>query len=225
MKVACSWSSGKDSCYACWKAIAQGHDVRYLVNFVSSEGFGKGAFHGVKSEIVRLQSEATGIPMIQRVTTWAGYEKAFREVMAELREKGVQGLVTGDIDVEEHRTWTEDMCGEFGFKALMPLWQFDRKEIMTGFIKDGFESVVVCLKADAMGEEWLGRRINKKFMSDLQKYERNVDICGENGEYHSFVVNGPIFKKRISMSKGEKVFNEGYWFQDIVKAKLTRKAV
>ena len=227
MKVACCWSGGKDSCYACWKAVAQGRDVRYLVNFVSPAGFGKNAFHGVKREIVHLQSEATGIPMIQRVTTWEGYEQTFREVMNELRKRGIEGLVTGDIDMMEHRTWTEKMCGEFGLKALMPLWKLDRKEIVTGFIEDGFESIVVCLKADILNDKWLGRRIDRKFMVDMQKYQQNhdIDICGENGEYHTFVVDGPAFHKRISVALGNKVLSEGYWFQDIARATLIEKAV
>jgi diphthine-ammonia ligase len=227
VKVACCWSSGKDSCYAHWKAAAQGHDVRYLVNFVSSAGFGKNAFHGVKREIVSLQSAAMKVPMIQRETTWEGYEQAFREVMRKLREMRIEGLVTGDIDMIEHRTWTENICGEFGIKALLPLWELDREEILKGFIEDGFESIIVCLKADASDARWLGRKIDQGFMAELQDYRRNhnFDICGENGEYHTFVIDGPSFQKRISVTPGEKVFSEGYWFQDITKAKLTRKAV
>lgn len=226
MKAACCWSGGKDSCYAYWKAIAQGHDVRYLVNFVTSAGFGKNAFHGVKREVVRMQSEATRVPIIQRDTTWERYEQTFREAMRELLQEGIEGLVTGDMDIEEHRTWTENMCNEIGLKALMPLWKLDRKEILKGFIEDGFESIVVCLKADILDERWLGRRINKEFMADMQKYQQShdVDLCGENGEYHTFVVDGPPFKQRISIDPGDKVLSEGYWFQAIIKAKLTAKA-
>jgi uncharacterized protein (TIGR00290 family) len=173
-----------------------------------------------------MQSEATGIPMILRETSWEGYEQSFREVLGKLREGGIEGLVTGDIDMIEHRTWTENICGEFGIKALLPLWKLDREEILKGFIDDGFESVVVCLKADVMDDKWLGRRINRKFLTDVKDYQRNhnFDICGENGEYHTFVVDGPCFQKRISITPGDKVLSEGYWFQDIVKAKLTRKA-
>ena len=226
MKVACCWSSGKDSCYACWRALSEGLDVRYLVSFVSTAGFGRNAFHGVRGELIHMQSEATGIPMILRETSWEGYEQSFREVLDKLREGGIEGLVTGDIDMIEHRTWTENICGEFGIKALLPLWKLDREEILKGFIDDGFESVVVCLKADVMDDKWLGRRINRKFLTDVKDYQRNhnFDICGENGEYHTFVVDGPCFQKRISITPGDKVLSEGYWFQDIVKAKLTRKA-
>lgn len=227
MKVACCWSSGKDSCYACWKALSEGHDVCYLVNFVSPAGFGKNAFHGVKSKIVSLQSEAMKIPMIQRETTWEGYEQAFRGVLSKLREMGIEGLVTGDIDMIEHRTWTENICNEFGLKALMPLWKLDREQILRGFIDDGFESIVVCLKADSCDERWLGRKIDHGFMTELQDYSRShsFDICGENGEYHTFVVDGPCFQKRISVTAGDKVLSEGYWFQDIEKAELIRKIV
>jgi uncharacterized protein (TIGR00290 family) len=200
--------------------------VRYLVNFASTAGFGRNAFHGVKNKLFLMQSEATGIPMIQRVTTWEGYEQVFREVMSELRKEEIEGLVTGDMDIIEHRTWTENMCNEFGLKALMPLWKLDRKEIMTGFIEDGFESIVVCLKADILDDRWLGRRIDRKFMVDMQKYQQShdIDICGENGEYHTFVVDGPAFRKRISVTLGDKVLSEGYWFQDITRATLIEKA-
>jgi diphthine-ammonia ligase len=227
VKVACCWSSGKDSCYACWKALSEGHDIRYLVNFVSLAGFGKNAFHGVKSKIVNLQSEAMKVPMIQRETTWEDYEQAFREVLGKLRESGIEGLVTGDIDMIEHRTWTENICDEFGLKALMPLWKRDREEILRGFIDDGFESIVVCLKADSCDDRWLGRKIDQRFMAELQDYSRShsFDICGENGEYHTFVIDGPSFQKHISITTGNKVFNEGYWFQDIEKAELVRKTV
>jgi len=227
VKVACCWSGGKDSCYAHWKAAAQGYDVRYLVNFVSSAKFGKNAFHGTRHELIHMQSAAMKVPMIQRETTWEGYEQASREVMNELRERGIEGLVTGDIDMIEHRTWTENICGEFGLKALMPLWKHDREDILRGFIDEGFKSIVVCLKADTSDDRWLGRKIDRGFMAELQDYRRShsFDICGENGEYHTFVIDGPSFQKRISVTPGDKVFSEGYWFQDFTKAKLTGKAV
>lgn len=225
MRAACFWSGGKDSCYAYWKAIAQGHDVRYLVNFVSPAGFGRNTFHEVKREIVHLQSEATKVPIIQRETTWEGYERTFREVMNELRNKGIEGRVTGDMDIVEHRTWTEDICGEFGLKTVMPLWGLNPEDILKGFIDEGFESIVVCLKADLLDDSWLGRRIDRKFMADFQDYsrKRSLNICGENGEYHTFLVDGPGFQKRISITPQEKVLSDGYCFLDIGEARLVQK--
>lgn len=225
MKVACSWSGGKDSCYALWNAIAQGHDVRYLVNFVSTAGFGRSAFHGVRRELINMQSEAMGIPMIQRETTWEGYEQSFREVMNKLTKMGIEGLVTGDMDIVEHRTWTENMCDEFGLRALMPLWGLNPEDILKKFIEDGFESLVVCLKADVLEDRWLGRRIDDKFVADFKNHiqDKGINICGENGEYHTFVVDGPAFRRRISITPGEKILREGYWFLDIGEARLVEK--
>lgn len=225
MKVACLWSGGKDSCLACWKAIAEGLDVCHLVNFVSAES-GRGSFHGVRRELICMQSEAVGIPLIQRETTWESYEKVYRGVMHELRGMGIDGLVTGDMDVVEHQRWVEGICSEFGLRALMPLWGLDSEGILRGFIGEGFEAIVVCLKADLFDGKWLGRKIDEQCITDLQDFRQNPDfhICGENGEYHTFVVDGPIFQKRISLTHGDKVWREGYGFFDIDQAELTQKA-
>lgn len=225
MRAACCWSGGKDSCYALWKAMSQGHDVRYLVNFISPVRFGRNAFHGVRHELIRMQSESVGIPIMQRETTWEGYERTFREVMNELRNRGIEGLVTGDMDIIEHRTWTENICGEFGLKAVMPLWGLNPEDVLKGFVDEGFESIVVCVRADLLDDSWLGRRIDRKFMADFHDYcqKRSLNICGENGEYHTFVVDGPALQKRISITPREKVLSEGYWFLDIGEATLVQK--
>jgi len=225
VKVACLWSGGKDSCLACWKAIAEGLDVCHLVNFISAES-GRDSFHGVRRELICMQSEAVGIPLIQRETTWESYEKVYRGVMHELRGMGIDGLVTGDMDVVEHQRWVEGICSEFGLRALMPLWGLDSEGILRGFIDEGFEAIVVCLKADLFDGKWLGRKIDEQFITDLQDFRQNPDfhICGENGEYHTLVVDGPSFQKRISLTPGDKVGREGFGFYDIDQAKLTQKA-
>jgi diphthine-ammonia ligase len=224
MKVACCWSGGKDSCLACWKAKAGGHDIGFLVNFVAS-GTGRDSFHGVPREILAMHSEASGIPMVQRETTWEQYERTFREVMGELREKGVEGLVAGDMAVEEHRQWTENMCGEFGFRPILPLWGIDPADVLDEFIAEGFEAVTVCVKGEFLGEEWLGRSIDGTFKADLQDPRRTpaVDVCGENGEFHTFVVDGPLFRNRISLVHGGKVWKDGYGFLQIAGASLAGK--
>lgn len=226
MKVACLWSGGKDSCLACWKAIAGGLDVRHLVNFVSAES-GRASFHGVRRELVCMQSEAVGIPLIQRETTWESYEKVYRGVMHELRETGIDGLVTGDMGLPEGRAWVEGICSEFGLRALMPLWGLVPEEVLRGFVDEGFEAIVVCLRADLFDGKWLGRKVDEQFITDLQDFRRDPSfhICGENGEYHTFVVDGPIFQKRVSLTHGDKVWREGYGFFDIDQAKLTQKAM
>jgi uncharacterized protein (TIGR00290 family) len=203
--------------------MAEGHDVRYLVNFVSS-GTGRDAFHGVSGEVLRVQSEASGIPMIQRETTWEGYEETFREVMHELREKGVEGLVVGDMAVDGHRQWVESMCGEFGFMPLLPLWGRDPADVLDEFVAEGFEAVTVCVKGEFLGDAWLGRRIDREFKAELQDAGRPaVDVCGENGEYHTFVVDGPLFGMRIALAEGGKVWKDGYGFLQIAGAGVAAK--
>ncbi len=224
MRVACAWSGGKDSCLACWKAMSQGHDVRFLVNFVSS-GTGRDSFHGVTRELLAMHSEASGIPMIQRETTWEGYEATFREVMRELRGQGVEGLVAGDMALEEHRQWTENMCGEFDLTPILPLWGMDPADVVDEFITEGFEAVTVCVKGEFLGEEWLGRGIDRRFKGDLQDPARSptVDVCGENGEYHTFVIDGPLFGKRIALVHGGKVWKDGYGFLEMAGASMVGK--
>jgi uncharacterized protein (TIGR00290 family) len=165
--------------------------------------------------------------MIQRETTWEGYEGAFREVMRQLQEFGIEGLITGDMDLIEHRQWVENMCHEFDFKPVLPLWGLTRDEVMGGFINDGFEAVVVCVKSDVMGSEWLGRTIDNQFVADLRTLstKNDVDICGENGEYHTYIFDGPMFRKHISLTYGGSISADGYGFLNIKGAELTDKVV
>jgi uncharacterized protein (TIGR00290 family) len=204
--------------------MAEGHDVRYLINLVST-GLGRDSFHGVKAELMRLQSEAAGISMIQRETTWDGYEEEFRDVMRIIREEGIEGLVTGDMDVLGHRQWVEDMCRDYGLEPLLPLWGLEREAVLDEFIGVGFEAVVVCVKGDFLGDEWLGRRVDRQFVADLESTSgiSGVDICGEHGEYHSFVIDGPIFRQRITVTPGGKTWRDGYGFLDIDNVRLIEK--
>lgn len=225
MKVACLWSGGKDSCLALWKVMAQGLETRCLVNFLSAE-FGRSAFHRVRADLIRLQSEALGIPLVQRETTSGNYEQVYRSVMRELRTTGVEGLVTGDIDLADGRLWVESNCREFGLEPLMPLWNIAPHEVMRQFIEEGFEAVVVCVRADVLGGEWLGRRVDRQFVADLAElgHKPGVHVCGENGEYHTLVVDGPPFRKRLSIAPGRKVWRDGYGFLEIDHAELASKA-
>lgn len=212
MRVAVSWSGGKDCCYACYKALSRRFEVVCLVNMVSRNG--RVTAHGLDQKLIVAQSEAIGIPLLQRRTSWEDYEKTFKEVLAELRDKlGVEGLVFGDINVQEHLEWVDRVCSEVGLKAIEPLWGLNVKEVLRGFVDAGFEAIVVSAKADIFGEEWLGRKVDKSFIEDLMKLRElnDFDICGERGEYHTFVLDGPIFKKKIKILDAKKVLKEGYW--------------
>ena len=225
MKAACLWSGGKDSCFACWRARAEGNEVCRLVNFLSGDG--RDAFHGVRQELMCLQSEALGIPIIQRETTPETYETVYRGVMEELRAMGIEGLVTGDMDVVEHREWVDSHCREVGLEALMPLWGQSPEALLSDFVEAGFEAVVVCVKKDFFDETWLGRRLDEQLVADLHAIgvTPGFHVCGENGEYHTLVVDGPCFAKRIHVARGEKVWRDGYGFFDIGRARLVDKVV
>jgi len=211
MKVVASWSGGKDSCLACYGAMLDGFDVSHLLNFVSKDG--RCMSHGINSRLMVAQSQAIGIPLIQREVTWDTYEDGFKAAMAELKQMGVEGAVFGDIDIEEHKDWIYRVCREVGIKPMEPLWGLDPEQILIDFIDEGFEAIIVNVKADLFEEEWLGRKIDKSFLEDLRKLQakHKIHVSGEFGEYHTLVTDGPIFRGRIKILESRKVLRGGHW--------------
>jgi len=224
VRVVASWSGGKESCFACYKAISEGFEICYLMNFISKDG--RCMSHGCDSKLILAQSEAIGIPMVQRETTWETYEREFKSVIRELKQSGVEGAVFGDIcNIAGHEGWIDRVCSELGIKPIKPLWDSDPEQLLTDFIDEGFEALIVMVKADLLGEEWLGRKIDEPFMRDLWKLKEKVNIhpCGELGEYHTFVYNGPLFRKRLKILNVNKKLTEGCWFLDIKSYDIVEK--
>ncbi|MEW6034794.1 MAG: diphthine--ammonia ligase [Chloroflexota bacterium] len=217
MKVVSSWSGGKDSCLACYQAMQQGHEVCYLVNFRQEDGT-RTMSHGLDSNLIGLQSQEAGISLLQRNTTWQTYEEVFKNVMLEVHREGIKGGVFGDIDLQQHRDWVERVCAEVDIEPVLPLWKKERLAVLHEFIQAGFEAVVVSTRGKVMGPEWLGRNINQQFILDLMELQKTVDLdlCGEAGEYHTFVTAGPLFKSRIKITLAQPVLREEYWFADIL---------
>jgi len=216
-----SWSGGKDCCLACHQAMAGGLEIRYLVNILT-EGGTHSRTHGLSAEVIRLQSEAVGIPLVQRKATWGTYEAEFKKMLRSLKRKGIEEGVFGDIDLDEHREWIERVCRSVDITPHLPLWGKRQDKILRYFINLGFEAIVVATKADILGEEWLGRTIDLDFinlLSDLQK-TINLTPCGEAGEYHTLVTNGPFFQKRMEILETRKVFRDEHWFLEILRADL-----
>lgn len=216
MKVMISWSGGKDSCLACYKAMEDGFDVSYLLNMAVD-----GRSHGLDRTLVEAQSQVMGIPLVQRVVTWDTYEIEFKKAVRELKKNGVEGGVFGDIDLQEHRDWVEKTCAELNIKAFLPLWKQERAELLNEFISAGFEAIVVCVKSDVLERRWLGRKVDKKFVDELSNV--GVDLCGEAGEYHTFVVDGPIFRRRIEILESMEEERDGKWFLDMRGYRLNEK--
>jgi uncharacterized protein (TIGR00290 family) len=222
MKVAAAWSGGKDSCFACYKAINQGLDVSHILTFM--ENSRRSNFHALSFEVLDAQSDCIGIPLITKKTSSGSYEADFKDVLALLKAAGVDGLVTGDIfDVALHEPgWLDRVCREVGVKPVKPLWAGDTLQIMNDFLSEGFEAVVVRTKLDVLGEEWLGRKVDRQFLSDLLKLGK-VDPCGEKGEYHTVVTDGPLFRKRINVVEGKKSSKAGYGLFDVKRFEVVPK--
>ncbi len=220
-QVFVSWSGGKDCSFACYKAMANGLRVRYLLNMATEDGKMSWT-HGLSSEVLQIQSQAIGIPLVQRQTVSKAYEASFVAVLQELKRKGVTGGVFGDIDMEEHREWVERVCHQAGFTAHLPLWGQDQEKLLGDYIASGFEAVLVAAKADLFGEEWLGRRIDQSFVDDLNELRKTKEItpCGEAGEYHTFVIDGPFFRQRVAILETNKTLKDGQRFLEILKCDL-----
>jgi len=226
MKLISSWSGGKDSCLVLFKAIQKGYEISILLNFISEE-YKRCCFHGVSSELMNIQAEAIQIPIVQKSVP-AGmeeYENQFKLAVNELKEKRkIQGMVFGDVYLEEHKSWVDRVCNDLGIIPIEPLWNLPAEKVVKEFIDIGFKAIVISAKADLFEEDFLGREINYDLISEIKK--KNICCCGENGEFHTFVYDGPIFKKKIIINETEKILKEGFWkhwFLDIKKYKIEQK--
>ena len=219
MSYIMSWSGGKDSCFACHEAMCQGYKVSHLVNFISKE-FQRVSFHGTEAKLIQLQSQAMVIPLLQKETTWDGYEQEFKEAVRSLIPSGMKGMIFGDIYLQEHKDWVERVCGDLGIEAVEPLWMKNLEEVLSGFIDAGFQAVIVSAKSQLIERDWIGHLVDRDFMMYLK--ERNIAVCGENGEYHTLVIDGPIFKKRIQLIQSKTIARDNHWFLDTIKYQLSQ---
>lgn len=213
-RVFCSWSGGKESALALYRAIGSGIAVSRLINMVTEDG-SHSRTHGIEAALLSLQARAIGIPLIQRKTTWDGYEEEFKKVLSGLSDEGISRGVFGDIDMEEHRAWVDRVCAECAVRPSLPLWLAKRDDLLSEFIDSGFKAVIVAVDRNYLDDTWIGREIDKTFVKDLQSLGDSVDICGERGEYHSFVYDGPIFHRPVQLEKGGVLSAPGYYFLDI----------
>jgi uncharacterized protein (TIGR00290 family) len=209
----CCWSGGKESALSFYRAEDSGIHITYLINMISEDGRYSRS-HGVESELLRSQGDSIGVPVLQYRTTWESYEEEFKRAVSEVKGKGVYRGVFGDIDLQEHRDWIERVCKEMEVQPFLPLWKRKREDLLIEFVEEGFNAILVTVDSRFLGEQWLGRKIDREFISDLMKM-RGVDLCGENGEYHSFVYDGPIFKKPVEFRVGERRLRGNHWFLEL----------
>ena len=214
------WSGGKDSCLACCMAIEQGYKVTTLINFYRGE---RSCSHGLPAPLIADQANAAGMLIIQRDVNQKTYEEVFRKTMAELKRKGIEYLICGDIYLLEHRKWLERVVTEENLFPLFPLWNKPTEELLADFIKRGFEAIIVATRSQFMGEEWLGVPIDACFGQKIEGLPHKVDACGERGEYHTLVTCGPDWPGRLSVLKTAPSQENDHCFLNIAAWQVTGK--
>jgi diphthine-ammonia ligase len=208
-KIVTSWSGGKDSCYAMMQAVAQGHASTVLLNMMNENG-GVSRSHAIPKQLLERQAAMLNVPIVTKPASWDECERIFIDILHELKkEYSISAAVFGDIDLQEHRDWEEKVCHASGLEAMLPLWKQSRKELVSEMIDAGIEAYIVSCN-ETMGEQFLGERITHEMVEGLEK--RGIDACGENGEYHTLIVNAPIFKSRIDVQFGTRSNYKNYWF-------------
>ncbi|MGD8456449.1 MAG: diphthine--ammonia ligase [Anaerolineales bacterium] len=208
----CSWSGGKDSCMALYRAIQAGAKPSYLFTMLR-EDEKLSRSHGIPPAILGQQAASLGIPLITRGAAWEDYESVFIATLKELNGEGVKVGVFGDIDFDENRKWEEKVCEEAGLEAYLPIWQSPRRELMEAFLEAGFEAVIVVCNDEKMGNQYIGRSITQDLIGEFE--EMGIDPAGEEGEYHTVVINGPIFKSPVQVDFGDSERHGGYWFLEM----------
>ncbi len=197
MTALVSWSGGKDSCLAFWRAQSNGTDISLLITAMDESG-AKSRSHGVPPQLLKAQAASLGIALEFYDTSWKTYEDKFIAMLRGARERGIEQAIFGDIDLVPHREWEEKVCGAAGLEARLPLWGEERRKLVDEFIAAGFKAVVVCVNGNYLSQNFVGRDFDAAFLADLPP---GVDACGENGEFHTFVVDGPAFRHPVPFKR------------------------
>ncbi len=227
------WSGGKDSSYCLNRVLSENlFEVKYLLTTVN-DTFKRISMHGVREELLDRQAESIGIPLL-KVTVMESsndeYEKQMDAVLLKVKAEEIYNVIFGDIFLEDLRIYRENNLARIGMTGIFPLWKMDTAIIINDFIRQEFKTVICCTNGEYLGEEWVGREINESLINELPA---NIDPCGENGEYHTFCYDGPLFKKKIDFTIGEKIFKpletratsdhtateimtRGFWFCDLL---------
>ena len=209
MNVISSWSAGKDSCYALMKAVDLGHVPRVLFNVMNEAGKISRS-HGIPQSILEQQSNAMNVSLHAVPASWEAYEKEYISNLLLLKKNyDADGVVFGDIDLEQHREWEEKVCREASLTPLLPLWQQERKQLVFDMIDHGIQAIIVSCNT-SLGKDYLGRTITKDIVEEFESI--GVDACGENGEYHTLVIDCPLFSSPIQADWGAKLQHENYCF-------------
>ena len=211
-KVIVAWSGGKDSALALYEVLNSGYEVLALLTTVAKT-HDRISIHGVRRVLLEQQAKALRIPLeelfILKGASNAEYETVLLNALKRHRDNGVFSVVFGDIFLEDVRKYREQLLTKAGMNGIFPLWKKETKELARTFINLGFKSIITSVDSHVLGKKFAGREYDEKFLSDLPV---NVDPCGENGEFHSFVYDGPLFRERISFKKGELALKDNRFY-------------
>jgi uncharacterized protein (TIGR00290 family) len=214
------WSGGKDSAMAL-NVLRQQRDLRVAALLTTvTEGYERISMHGVRRTLLQRQAEATGLPLYEvRIPPQCVnpvYEARMREALLSQKENGVHCVAFGDIFLQDLREYRERNLAQVEMKAIFPIWKRDTRELTQEFCAMGFRAIAVCIDSTKLSREFAGRELDESFFRDLPA---GVDPCGENGEFHTFVYDGPIFSIAIAVERGEVVERDRFYFCDL-KEKL-----
>ncbi|WP_423410500.1 diphthine--ammonia ligase [Heyndrickxia sp. MSNUG] len=221
-KVAVSWSGGKDCCLALYRMLQENKNVACLVSMVS-ENDARNHAHGIKLEILRLQAEALGLPLIL-VDSAGDYERSLINSLTQLKDQhGIEEIAFGSLYAGEDRKWNEEVAYKSGLAPLFPVWISPEvsSKLLKDFISLGFSAVVCRASVKNFDRTWPGRMLDLSFFEEIQK--QDICVMGEFGEYHTFVLDGPIFQKKVSLTESRVVLNSGLWSLDISQCQLVEK--
>ncbi len=216
--VLMSWSGGKDSALALYEVLKSGAYHVAAVLTTVTEDYDRISMHGVRRVLLERQAESLGLHLekvlIPSKASNEIHEQSWESVLARYGEQGVKTVVFGDIFLEDLRRYREERLATVGMSGVFPIWMRGTKELAKSLISLGFKAITTCVDTNVLGKEFVGRVIDEEFLADLPAF---VDPCGENGEYHSFVFDGPIFGGAVRFSVGEKVLrDERFYFCDLV---------
>jgi uncharacterized protein (TIGR00290 family) len=212
-----SWSGGKDSCVAL-RELRQspGYSVAALITTVTLD-YDRVSMHGVRRVLLERQAASLGLPLhevfVNKDATNREYEAKMGEAFSLYRERGISRVAFGDLFLEDVRAYRDQFLARQNMRALYPVWGRDTNEFVREFIGLGFKAVVTCVDGKVLDSSFAGRLIDDDFLSALPTH---VDPCGENGEFHTFVFDGPIFQEAVRLSVGEKIERGSFWFCDLL---------
>jgi uncharacterized protein (TIGR00290 family) len=216
-KVLLSWSGGKDSVLALRELQKQHFEIVALITTITKD-YDRVSMHGIRRILLEQQADSIGIPLekifISHNASNEEYESKFSELLFEYKKMGIGSVAFGDIFLQDIRTYREDFLRGIGQRGSFPIWGKDSIDLANTFIASGFKAVITCIDAEALDKSFAGREFDEQFVSDLPA---GVDPCGEKGEFHTFVYDGPIFKVPIIFAKGGVVLRDNrFYYCDLI---------